>query len=238
MLKLEGVRSGYGAVRVLRGVDLSVSPGELVALIGANGAGKTTLLRAISGLNPVDQGEIFFSGVQITNAPPEAIVAHGLAHIPQGKQLFRDLTVAQNVKLGAYLRIVSGTQRRARDMDEEEVLTLFPVLRDRLKQKAGTLSGGEQSMLAMARALVSRPRMLLVDEPSLGIAPKIVDRILDTLLLLKKRGIAILLVEQNASAALEIASRAYVLRLGEILATGDSSDLRSDPAVLRAYLGA
>jgi ABC-type branched-subunit amino acid transport system ATPase component len=238
LLKIDGVVSGYGAIQALHGVSLQVAAGELVALIGANGAGKTTLLRAITGLNRVDRGQVHFDGKPITNLSPDSIVGLGMAHIPQGKQLFPALTVEQNLRLGAYLRIRAGVGAAELRNDIDGLLALFPVLGKRLGQKAGTLSGGEQGMLAIARALMSRPRMLLLDEPSLGLAPKMVDRIFEALVQLRKeRGVGILLVEQNAAGALGIASRAYVLRLGEVLLDGDARQLRNDPEVLHLYLG-
>ncbi len=238
LLQIEGVDAGYGAIRALHGVSLNVGAGELVAVIGANGAGKTTLLRAITGLNRVDAGTVMFDGANIANLTSDRIVGMGMAHIPQGKQLFAALTVAQNLRLGAYLRIRGGARSSELDADIDDMVTLFPVLGARLDQLAGTLSGGEQGMLAMARALMSRPKMLLLDEPSLGLAPKLVERIFDALVKLHvERQVGILLVEQNAAGALKIASRAYVLRLGNVLLEGNADQLRSDPEVLRLYLG-
>jgi branched-chain amino acid transport system ATP-binding protein len=238
MLRVEKLAAGYGAIRALHGVSLSVSAGELVAVIGANGAGKTTLLRAVTGLNRVESGSVHFDGSDIANLPPDRIVGLGVAHIPQGKQLFPTLSVEQNLRLGAYLRIRNGARGPELARDIEELVTIFPVLGARLGQMAGTLSGGEQGMLAIARALMSRPKMLLLDEPSLGLAPKMVERIFDALVRLRaERGVGILLVEQNAAGALAIASRAYVLRLGEVLLAGEAQALSSDPEVLRLYLG-
>jgi len=233
MLRVEKLAAGYGAIRALHGVSLSVSAGELVAVIGANGAGKTTLLRAVTGLNRVESGSVHFDGSDIANLPPDRIVGLGVAHIPQGKQLFPTLSVEQNLRLGAYLRIRNGARGPELARDIEELVTGA-----RLGQMAGTLSGGEQGMLAIARALMSRPKMLLLDEPSLGLAPKMVERIFDALVRLRaERGVGILLVEQNAAGALAIASRAYVLRLGEVLLAGEAQALSSDPEVLRLYLG-
>jgi len=238
LLEIRGLASGYGAIKALHDVTLQVDAGELVTVIGANGAGKTTLLRAITGLNRVERGEVRFDGHDITNLPPDRIVALGIAHVPQGKQLFPTLTVEQNLRLGAYLRIRGGARAGELSQDIQSLLTLFPVLGERLGQQAGTLSGGEQGMLAIARALMSRPKMLLLDEPSLGLAPKMVDRIFEALVRLRaERGVGILLVEQNAAGALRIASRAYVLRLGSVLLEGEAARLRKDPEVLRLYLG-
>ena len=238
LLQVEGVVAGNGAIRALHGVSLSVAAGELVAVIGANGAGKTTLLRAVTGLNRVEAGTVTFDGRQVANLQPDRIVGLGMAHIPQGKQLFAALSVEQNLRLGAYLRIRGGARAAELARDIEELVALFPVLGARLQQMAGTLSGGEQGMLAIARALMSKPKMLLLDEPSLGLAPKMVERIFDALVRLRsERGVGILLVEQNAAGALAIASRAYVMRLGNVLLEGDAQQLRSDPEVLRLYLG-
>jgi len=238
LLEVEQVVAGYGAIRALHGVSLQVAAGELVALIGANGAGKTTLLRAITGLNQVESGCVRFDGHDVSQLGPDRIVGLGMAHIPQGKQLFSTLTVEQNLRLGAYLRIRAGASAADIKSDIEHLVSLFPVLGERLKQKAGTLSGGEQGMLAIARALMSRPKMLLLDEPSLGLAPKMVERIFEALVRMRiERGVGILLVEQNAAGALAIASRAYVLRLGEVLLEGDARQLRNDPEVLHLYLG-
>ena len=238
LLAINDVASGYGAIQALHEVSLQVAAGEMVTVIGANGAGKTTLLRAITGLNRVERGQVRFDGQAITNLSPDRIVGLGIAHIPQGKQLFPALTVEQNLRLGAYLRIRGGARANELSKDIDDLLTLFPVLGERVGQQAGTLSGGEQGMLAIARALMSRPRMLLLDEPSLGLAPMMVDRIFDALVRLRaERGVGILLVEQNAAGALGIASRAYVLRLGNVLLEGSALQLRNDPEVLRLYLG-
>ena len=238
LLAVEDVAAGYGAIRALHSVSLKVAAGELVTVVGANGAGKTTLLRAISGLNRVERGRVMFGGQDIANQQPDRIVSQGLAHVPQGKQLFAALSVAQNLRLGAYLRIRGGAKSADIAKDISDLVDLFPVLGARMDQAAGTLSGGEQQMLAMARALMSRPRMLLLDEPSLGLAPKLVARIFEALTRLHtERDMGILLVEQNAAGALKVASRAYVLRLGNVLLEGDADELRRDSRVLRLYLG-
>ena len=238
LLQVRDVEAGYGAIQALHGVSLDVSSGEMVAVVGANGAGKTTLLRAITGLNRLTAGSVTFDGESVGNFPPDRIVDRGMAHVPQGKQLFPHLTVAQNLRLGAYLRIRKGAKHAEIDRDIEGLVELFPVLGARLEQMAGTLSGGEQQMLAMSRAMMSKPKMLLLDEPSLGLAPKMVERIFEALVKLRaERGVGILLVEQHAAGALAIASRAYVLRLGKVLMEGDAASLRGDPEVLRLYLG-
>jgi branched-chain amino acid transport system ATP-binding protein len=238
LLQVRDVEAGYGAIQALHGVSLDVGAGELVAVIGANGAGKTTLLRAVTGLNRLTGGSVTFEGQTVGNLSPDRIVGMGMAHIPQGKQLFPGLSVGQNLRLGAYLRIRAGAKSADIDRDIAAIVELFPVLGARLTQMAGTLSGGEQQMLAVGRAMMSNPKMLLLDEPSLGLAPKMVERIFDSLVKLRaERGVGILLVEQNAAGALAIASRAYVLRLGKVLMSGDARKLRGDPEVLRLYLG-
>ncbi len=238
LLQVRDVEAGYGAIQALHGISLDISAGELVAVIGANGAGKTTLLRAITGLNRLTAGSVSFDGKPVGNLPPDRIVGMGMAHVPQGKQLFPALSVEQNMRLGAYLRIRAGAKAAEIDRDIQALVELFPVLGARLGQMAGTLSGGEQQMLAMSRAMMSNPKMLLLDEPSLGLAPKMVERIFEALVKLRaERGVGVLLVEQHAAGALAIASRAYVLRLGQVLMAGDAKSLRDDPEVLRLYLG-
>ena len=234
MLELRDVHVQYGNIRSLRGVSLRVEQGELVALIGSNGAGKTTTLRTISGLLRPSPGVITFEGAEIQRAPTDRIVSLGISHCPEGRRIFGRLTVRENLTLGA----VSRNDRAAIAEDLEMVFALFPVLKERLTQAGGTLSGGEQQMLAIGRALMSRPRLLLLDEPSLGLAPLMVERIFETIAELKRQGRTILLVEQNVHHALDIADRAYVLETGQITLEGPAAVLRRDPSVERSYLGA
>jgi len=234
MLELRDVHVQYGNIRSLRGVSLRVKQGELVALIGSNGAGKTTTLRTISGLLRPSPGVISFEGAEIQRAPTDRIVSLGISHCPEGRRIFGRLTVRENLTLGA----VSRDDRAAIAEDLEMVFGLFPVLKERLTQAGGTLSGGEQQMLAIGRALMSRPRLLLLDEPSLGLAPLMVERIFETIAELKRQGRTILLVEQNVHHALDIADRAYVLETGQITLEGPADVLRRDPNVERSYLGA
>ncbi len=234
VLELEGVHAYYGRVHALDGVSLEVHPGEIVALLGANGAGKSTTLRAVSGLVRVAAGSVRLQGRPIANLPPDAIVRLGVAHAPEGRRIFSTLTVEENLVLGAFLRL--------RDRAEVQesfsfVYNLFPRLKERRSQLAGTLSGGEQQMLAIGRALMARPRVLLLDEPSLGLAPLLVRSIFQALRTIQAAGVSILLVEQNARAALRIARRAYVLETGRIVAAGESRALAEDAGVRRAYLG-
>ena len=233
MLELTDVDVRYGNIRALRGVSLRVAQGELVALIGSNGAGKTTTLRTISGLLRPTEGAITFEGADITRASTDRIVALGISHCPEGRRIFGGLTVGENLRLGA----VSRSDRRAIAEDLEMVLGLFPLLQERLSQAGGTLSGGEQQMLAIGRALMSRPRLLLLDEPSLGLAPLMVERIFATIGELKAQGRTILLVEQNVHHALDIADRAYVMETGRITLEGPAAVLRHDPKVEQSYLG-
>jgi branched-chain amino acid transport system ATP-binding protein len=233
VLELNDVHVRYGNIRALQGVSLRVDTGELVALIGSNGAGKTTTLRTISGLLRPTQGTITFEGADITTAATDRIVALGISHCPEGRRIFGSLSVADNLRLGAVSR--SDTAAVAADLDM--VLELFPLLRERLGQAGGTLSGGEQQMLAIARALMSRPRLLLLDEPSLGLAPLMVERIFATIAELKRQGRTILLVEQNVHQALDIADRAYVVETGRITLDGAADVLRHDPKVEQSYLG-
>ncbi len=238
MLTLAELEVRRGATRVLRGIDLEVRRGEIVALIGANGAGKTTTLHAISGLLPVQAGRILLDSeegepLRLDRMPATEVVARGVIQCPEGRQLFADLTVLENLLLGAYRR--SDREEVKRDL--ARMAELFPVLGERRGQNAGSLSGGEQMMLAIARALMARPRLLLLDEPSLGLAPQMVDRIFETILALNREGVTMLLVEQNALAALEIAHRAYVLETGRIVRSGPGSALLDDPRVRAAYLG-
>jgi branched-chain amino acid transport system ATP-binding protein len=225
----------YGAITALRGVNLEVSAGEVVTLLGANGAGKTTMLRAISGLVRPSAGTIRMNGAAIERLSPSRIVARGVAHCPEGRRIFASLSVADNLRLGATAR----RDRGAVEADRERMFELFPILKERLHQPGGTLSGGEQQMLALARALMAAPRLLLLDEPSLGLAPLMVQKIFETLAALKRQGVTMLVVEQNASAALDLADRAYVLRTGEIILSDTAATLRQDrDRVAHAYLGA
>ncbi len=233
MLELTDVHVRYGTIRALQGVSLRVDTGELVALIGSNGAGKTTTLRTISGLLRPTRGEMTFEGADIAHAPTDRIVALGISHCPEGRRIFGSLTVAENLRLGS----VSRSDAAGIDADLEAVFELFPLLKDRLGQAGGTLSGGEQQMLAIGRALMSRPRLLLLDEPSLGLAPLMVERIFATIAELKGQGRTILLVEQNVHQALDVADRAYVLETGRITLDGPAEQLRHDPKVEQSYLG-
>ncbi len=234
MLVLEGIEARYGPVVALRGVSLNVSEGQIVAVLGANGAGKTTLFRTISGLLRPTQGRLEFLGHDLSKLSPERIVRLGIAHVPEGRQLFLDLTVRENLWMGAYIRRDAAVRE-----DWERVLSYFPVLRERLDQPAGTLSGGEQQMLAIGRSLMARPRLLLLDEPSLGLAPLTVQALFRFLKDLNSRdGMTILLAEQNAHLSLQIAHKAYVLETGRIALEGSAQELRRDPKVQRLYLGA
>jgi branched-chain amino acid transport system ATP-binding protein len=235
LLSVENLSVNYGAVSAVRGVSLSVAPGEVVALLGANGAGKSTTLRTISGLTRPRSGAILFADERIDRLPPSRIVRIGVAHCPEGRRVFGSLTVAENLRLGAATR----TEQASVAEDRERLYALFPILRERMHQSAGTLSGGEQQMLALARALMAKPRLLLLDEPSLGLAPIVVQSIFRTLAELKATGVAMLLVEQSISLALAVADRAYVLRTGEVSLSGSAETLRTDyERVAAAYLGA
>lgn len=236
MLIVRNLRAGYGRIEALHGVSLSVRQGEIVALVGANGAGKSTLLRAVAGLIVPWQGEILFHDRPLTGVKPPEIVAAGIGLVPEGRWLFPPMSVLENLRLGAYLRLRRGDKAAVRD-DLERVFGLFPILAERRKQPAGSLSGGEQQMLAIARALMSRPRMLLLDEPSTGLAPLLVEKIFETLVQLNAEGITFLLVEQNARAALAVASRGYVLETGRMVLQGRAQELLEDQEVKRAYLG-
>ena len=233
MLELTDVHVRYGNIRALQGVSLRVEPGELVALIGSNGAGKSTTLRTISGLLRPTQGTIAFEAAEITHAPTDRIVALGVSHCPEGRHIFGSLSVADNLRLGAVSR--SDASAVADDLDM--VFGLFPILKERTGQAGGTLSGGEQQMLAIGRALMSRPRLLLLDEPSLGLAPLMVERIFGTIAELKRQGRTILLVEQNVHQALDVADRAYVMETGRITLDGPADVLRHEPKVEQSYLG-
>jgi branched-chain amino acid transport system ATP-binding protein len=233
LLEVSGVRARYGAIEALKGVSLTVGEGEVVTLIGSNGAGKSTTLRTISGLTPTAAGTITFDGADITGKAADQIVTRGIALSPEGRRCFPRMTVRENLDLGAYRRRGPGV---AEDLDR--VFSLFPRLRERAGQKAGTMSGGEQQMLAIGRALMARPRLLLLDEPSLGIAPILVQRIYQTIGEIHRSGVAILLVEQNAHRALDAAGRGYVLETGRVVLADATAALRSDPRVQEAYLGA
>ncbi len=230
LLQVRNLHCGYGSLEVVKGVSLHVATGEIVTLIGANGAGKTSLLRAIAGLLPPWRGEIRVQGRRVTGWPPWKNVSNAMVLVPEGRQLFADMTVRENLLLGGY----HNPDRR---MVMEEVFEQFPKLRERSRQLAGTLSGGEQQMLALGRALVARPRFLLLDEPSLGLAPLLVQEVFAAIHRLKEQGVTVLLIEQNATAALEIADRAYVMETGEIVLEGEADDLRRNAGVRRAYLG-
>jgi branched-chain amino acid transport system ATP-binding protein len=233
MLELKNLTSGYGAIEALKGVSLHILKGEIVTLIGANGAGKSTTLRNITGLVPARSGEILFEGQRLNGVPTHELVARGISMVPEGRAIFANLTVFENLELGAYLHHDKFENRRQLDL----VLDLFQRLSERRRQQAGTLSGGEQQMLAIGRALMSRPRLLLLDEPSLGLAPMLVHSIFSAIDSINKEGTTILLVEQNANAALRHSHRAYVLESGQIVMEGPSSELASDPRVKEAYLG-
>jgi branched-chain amino acid transport system ATP-binding protein len=232
LLEVSDVRARYGAIEALKGVSLTVEPKEVVTLIGANGAGKSTTLRSICGLTPASAGRITFEGEDITRVPAHDVVGRGIALSPEGRHCFPRMSVRENLDLGAYHR---GRDDVAADLDR--VFTLFPRLKERERQHAGTMSGGEQQMLAIGRALMARPRLLMLDEPSMGIAPNLVDRIYETIQEINRSGVAILLVEQNANYALDISTRGYVLETGRIVLANDSAHLRDDPEVQRAYLG-
>jgi branched-chain amino acid transport system ATP-binding protein len=232
LLEIRGLRSGYGAVEVLRGIDCEIRPGEIVALLGSNGAGKSTLNNTICGLLPAAAGRVVFDGEDYTRAPATRAVAAGLIQVPEGRRVFPNLTVRENLELGAYLR---GKANRARNL--ERSLVLFPRLAERMGQRAATLSGGEQQMLAIGRGLMAEPRLLILDEPSLGLAPLLVEELFAFIKRLNGEGLAILLVEQNVGQSLEIADRAYVLENGAIRFQGTPGELLHNPELKRAYLG-
>lgn len=236
MLEVREASTFYGRVRALDRVSLKVEAGEVVCLIGANGAGKTTLLNTISGMVPASQGEVIFAGKPITKMPAESVVGLGISHIPERRQVFGSLSVVDNLTLGAYSR-ARRDGRAAIQRDIERVFTLFPVLKNRSNQLAGTLSGGEQQMLAVGRGLMARPKLMLLDEPSLGLAPLIVQEIFKILADLRRDGTTILLVEQNARAALRLADRGYVLETGRVVLSGTAAELAADGDLQRAYLG-
>jgi len=233
LLELDDVRVAYGGIKALKGVSLEVFPGEIVAMIGANGAGKTTTLKSVMGLLPLTSGTIRFAGNVISGKAPEDLVAAGISLSPEGRAIFPNLTVRENLELGAYLHRDKTSMRETID----DVTKLFPRLGERMTQEGGTLSGGEQQMLAIGRALMARPQLLLLDEPSLGIAPKLVQQIFAAIREIAAAGVTILVVEQNTRIALATARRAYVLRTGEIALSGDAKDLAANPEIQAAYLG-
>ena len=232
LLEVDDIRTFYGNIEALKGISLTVEEGECVTLIGSNGAGKSTTLRSISGLTPPRTGDIRFEGQNITRTPPAEIVKLGISQSPEGRRCFPRMTVRENLDMGAYLRRDNGV---AEDM--ERVFELFPRLLERDRQKAGTMSGGEQQMLAIGRALMARPRLLLLDEPSMGIAPILVERIYETIAEINRQGTTILLVEQNANYGLAVSQRAYVLETGAVAMSDSSETLRTNPDVQKAYLG-
>ena len=233
MLKIEGLRVNYGGIQALRGISLEVPDGKIVTLIGANGAGKSTTLRTVTGLVKAAEGSILWDGQELLGRSIDKIIATGIAMSPEGRRVFPDMTVLENLKIGAYLR----HDKAEIDKDIQWVYSLFPRLEERSWQLAGTLSGGEQQMLAMGRALMSNPKLLMLDEPSMGLAPILVEQIFDIIKELHKAGTTILLVEQNAQAALSVANRGYVLETGKIVTTGTGAELLASPAIKKAYLG-
>jgi branched-chain amino acid transport system ATP-binding protein len=234
LLEVSDIRTFYGNIEALKGISVTVEEGEVVTLIGSNGAGKSTTLRSISGLTPPREGSIKFEGTEIGEVPPQEIVQRGISLSPEGRHVFSRMTVRENLDLGAYLRKDSAEI----NSDRDRVFSLFPRLKERERQKGGTMSGGEQQMLAIGRALMANPKLLLLDEPSMGIAPILVERIYETIAEINRQGTTILLVEQNANYALEVSKRGYVLETGNVALEDRSSALRDNPDVQRAYLGA
>ena len=232
MLDVRDLHVYYGEIHALKGISFRVAQGEIVTLLGNNGAGKTTTLRTLSGLLTPRRGEVLLDGASLVGAPPHGIVLKGITHVPEGRRIFNRLTVLENLEMGAYTRSDRGI---AEDM--ERAFAVFPRLKERRSQVAGTLSGGEQQMLAIGRALMAKPRLLLLDEPSMGLAPVLVEQIFETVQAINRQGVTILLVEQNAAMALSIAGRGYVLETGEIALAGPAADLAGNPEVRRAYLG-
>jgi branched-chain amino acid transport system ATP-binding protein len=238
MLKIKNINTYYGQVHALKNVSLHVNAGEIVSLIGANGAGKTTILNSLSAITPPRDGEVLFEGLSLGNLSPDRIVEMGISQVPEGRQVFKDFSVADNLELGAYLRYRGREGRAVIKNDIEDMFTLFPQLATRRKQMAGTLSGGEQQMLAIGRALMAKPKLLLLDEPSMGLAPLVVQEIFRVITALREeRGTSVLLVEQNAKAALKIADRGYVLETGKVILEEKASELLENKDVQRAYLG-
>ena len=233
LLELEKLEVAYGGIQAVKGIDLVVRQGELVCLIGANGAGKTTTLKGITGLQPVSAGKVVYEGNDVTGNPAFQLVRKGLSMVPEGRGVFGALTIEENLAMGAYSR----RDRKEIKQDVERVFGLFPRLKERERQTAGTLSGGEQQMLAMARAIMSRPKLLLLDEPSMGLAPLMVQKVFETVLAISGEGVTILLIEQNAKLALEVSNRGYVMESGTITLSGNARDLLSNPKVREAYLG-
>jgi branched-chain amino acid transport system ATP-binding protein len=233
ILQVEDIHTFYGSIEALKGISIEVKEGEVVTLIGSNGAGKSTTLRSISGLNPPKTGKIIYDGKEIQGTPAHEVSALGIAQAPEGRRIFPRLTVGENLDMGAFLR--SNREEIARDRDR--VYELFPRLKERENQRGGTMSGGEQQMLAMGRAMMANPKMLLLDEPSLGLAPVVVDRIYETIRTINQQGVTILLVEQNANYALDVSARGYVLETGKVALTDQSAALRSNEEVQKAYLG-
>ena len=233
LLELDKLEVAYGGIHAVKGIDLIVRQGELVCLIGANGAGKTTTLKGITGLQPVSAGKVVYEGKDVTGNPAFELVRKGLSMVPEGRGVFGALTIEENLAMGAYSR----RDRKEIKQDVERVFGLFPRLKEREKQTAGTLSGGEQQMLAMARAIMSRPKLLLLDEPSMGLAPLMVQKVFETVLAISGEGVTILLIEQNAKLALEVSNRGYVMESGTITLSGNARDLLSNPKVREAYLG-
>jgi branched-chain amino acid transport system ATP-binding protein len=232
VLSVRDIKSRYGRIEVLHGVSFDVEEGEIVTLVGSNGAGKTTLLRALSGVQPTAAGSVCFAGRPIQNLRPHRRVSLGLSQVPEGRQVFGSLSVADNLRLGAVTRRDDAVKT-----DLDSIYTMFPILAEKMHAPAGTLSGGQQQMLAIGRALMARPKLILLDEPSLGLAPKLVDQIFDVIADFRRRGLTVLLVEQNANAALAIADRGYVLETGRITIAGRGDELLNDPRVRAAYLG-
>ncbi|HEY1162649.1 MAG TPA: ABC transporter ATP-binding protein [Candidatus Dormibacteraeota bacterium] len=232
LLAVRGLSAGYDAGPVLFGIDIDVAPSELIALVGANGAGKSTLLGVLSGMVRATSGTITLSGEDVTNVRPEVLVRKGVAHVPQGRRLFGTMSVEKNLLLGAYMR----RDREIRD-DLARVIDHFPALKDKLSREAGTLSGGEQQMVAIGRGMMARPKLLMVDELSLGLAPNVVDRLVDVIQQINREGTALLLVEQDVLVALDVANRAYVLENGRVALSGAAADVKDDPGVRQAYLG-
>ncbi|WP_175102980.1 ABC transporter ATP-binding protein [Pararobbsia alpina] len=233
MLTISGLKVAYGGIQAVKGVDLEVREGELVTLIGANGAGKTTTMKAITGLKAISAGDILYRGVSIKGVPPHELLKRGLAMVPEGRGIFARMTILENMQMGAYLRNdTDGIQK-----DVERMFGFFPRLKERASQLAGTLSGGEQQMLAMARAIISRPKLLLLDEPSMGLSPIMVEKIFEVVREISKEGLTVLLVEQNARLALQAATRGYVMDSGLVTMSGDAKQMLDDPKVRAAYLG-
>ena len=231
MLKINDLHVSYGGIRAIRGVSLEIPDKEIVTLIGANGAGKSTTLRSVAGLVKPDSGSIELDGKELVGKSPNEIITHGIALVPEGRRVFANLTVLENIKIGGYLR------KDSLDEDIEKMYSLFPILKERNWQLAGTLSGGEQQMLAVARALMSKPKIIMMDEPSLGLAPLIVRDIFDIIKEINKQGVTVLLIEQNATMALKIADRAYVMETGKITMSGTGAELLADEGIRKAYLG-